>query len=70
MQPGDTLRQIILRTMGEYNGDTIEQIRKLNPDIADLDHLEAGQTIRFPRFPCPSILALANDGEAGAGNWK
>ena len=34
--------------MGDYNGDTIEQIRKLNPDIADLDHLKAGQVIRFP----------------------
>ena len=53
MQPGDTLRQIVLRTMGEYNGDTIEQIRKLNPDIADFDHLETGQAIRIPRASVP-----------------
>jgi general secretion pathway protein A len=48
VQPGETLRQVILRTMGDYNGDTIEQIRKLNPDLVDLDHLKAGQEIRFP----------------------
>jgi len=48
VQPGETLRQVILRTMGDYNGDAIEQIRKLNPAIVDLEHLKAGQVIRFP----------------------
>jgi type II secretory pathway predicted ATPase ExeA len=48
VQRGDTLRQIILRTFGAYNGSTIGQIRKLNPDIADVDRLEVGQTIRVP----------------------
>jgi type II secretory pathway predicted ATPase ExeA len=48
VQPGDTLRQIILRTIGEYNTGSIKQIRKLNPDITDLDRIEAGQEIRVP----------------------
>jgi type II secretory pathway predicted ATPase ExeA len=46
VQPGDTLRQIILRTIGEYNGGSIRQIQKLNPDITDFDHIDAGQAIR------------------------
>jgi type II secretory pathway predicted ATPase ExeA len=53
VQPGDTLRSIILRTMGEYNGSTIEQFRKLNPAIADFDFIEAGQAIRLPRTITP-----------------
>lgn len=65
VQPGERLRQVILRTMGEYNGETIEQIRKLNPDIADLDRLQAGQTIRFPRVSA-SIDSAAAGARAGA----
>jgi type II secretory pathway predicted ATPase ExeA len=49
VQPGDTLRQIILRNIGVYNGSTIGQIRKLNPDIANVDRLEVGQAIRVQR---------------------
>jgi type II secretory pathway predicted ATPase ExeA len=49
VQPGDTLRQIVLRTSDDYTDGTIASIRKINPDIADLDHLEAGQAIRIPR---------------------
>jgi len=67
VQPGEKLRQVILRTMGEYNGDAIEQIRKLNPDIADLDHLEAGQTIRFPRVSVSIDSATASAGAGAAG---
>ncbi len=49
VQLGDTLRQIMLRANGTYNEDTVEQIQKLNPDISDFGHLEAGQQIRLPR---------------------
>jgi type II secretory pathway predicted ATPase ExeA len=61
VQPGETLRQIILRTMGEYNGDTIEQIRMLNPDITDINHLKAGQAIRFPMVSAAYDSALGKD---------
>ena len=59
VQPGETLQQIILRTFGEYNGDTIGQVRKLNPAIADIDHIEAGQTIRLPPVSAPDVSAAA-----------
>jgi hypothetical protein len=67
VQPGDTLRQIILRTTGEYNGDTIEQIRKLNPAMVDLDHLEAGQAIRIPQVSVPVDSAVASERTGVAG---
>lgn len=52
VRPGETLRQIILRTMGEYNDGAIERIHELNPAIADINHIEAGQTIRLsPALP-------------------
>ena len=53
VQPGENLRQIILRTFGEYNGQAVDEIRRLNPEIADLDHIEAGHTVRFPRISVP-----------------
>jgi AAA domain len=67
VQPGETLRQVILRTMGDYNGDTIEQIRKLNPSIPDLDHLRSGQVIRFPWVsePVPSVVPDEGAGRGG-----
>jgi general secretion pathway protein A len=67
VQPGEKLRQIILRTIGEYDGDAIEQIRQLNPEIADLDHLETGQTIRFPRVTGPVDSARASTGDRTTG---
>jgi type II secretory pathway predicted ATPase ExeA len=67
VQRGDTLRQIILRTIGEYTGDTIKQVRKLNPDIADVDHLEVGQTIRVPRVSALVDSAAASEAANTAG---
>jgi type II secretory pathway predicted ATPase ExeA len=64
---GETLRQILLRTVGEYNQDTIEQVRKLNVDIADFDHLEAGQRIRLPRISMTGDSETRNEGTNAAG---
>jgi type II secretory pathway predicted ATPase ExeA len=64
VQPGENLRQIILRILGKYDGETIGEIRKLNPEIADLDDVQAGQTIRFPRLSLPNNAAASAD--AGA----
>lgn len=67
VRPGETLRQIILRTMGEYNDDAIEQVHKLNPAIRDINHIEAGQTIRLsPAIP-PINSAGSNEVAAPAG---
>jgi hypothetical protein len=70
VQPGETLRQVILRTVGDYNGDAIEQIRKMNPDIGDLAHLKAGQVIRFPWVAEPVPSAVSGRGAGGAGRTK
>lgn len=64
VQPGERLHQIILRTIGVYDGGSIEAIRKLNPDIADLNHLQPGQVIRFPRNYVP--VAPAPAGQPGS----
>ena len=59
VQSGETLHQILLRTVGEYNLDTVDQVHKLNLDIPDFDHLKAGQKIRLPR------VSMLGDSEAG-----
>jgi type II secretory pathway predicted ATPase ExeA len=56
VQPGEDLRQIVLRIMGKYNGGTIGEVRRLNPEIVDLDDLQVGQTIRFPKLSLPVDL--------------
>lgn len=67
VQPGETLRRIILRTVGEYNGDTIGQVCNLNPSIANFDHIIAGQMIRLPRVSVPINSTVASDGADPAG---
>jgi len=67
VQPGDTLRQIVLRATGDYNGGTIEQIRKLNPAMTNLDFLEAGQAVRLPRAPARVDSASTSDRAGTAG---
>jgi type II secretory pathway predicted ATPase ExeA len=67
VQPGDTLRQIILRTIGKYNGRSIKQIRKLNPEITDPDKIEAGQAVRVPRVNMPVDSAAAGGDASTAG---
>jgi hypothetical protein len=67
VQPGDTLRQIILRTIGEYNRNAIEQVRKLNPNIVDVDHLEVGQAIRLPWVSVPVDSGAASEAARTAG---
>jgi len=67
VQPGDTFRQIILRTMGRYDGGAIEQIRKLNPAITDFNRIQAGKAIRLPLVPVPVDSAAASEGAGTAG---
>jgi hypothetical protein len=44
----DTVKEISLRYVGHFDDDLFEEIRKLNPDLKDPDHLEDGQLIRIP----------------------
>jgi hypothetical protein len=66
VQPGEQLGQVILRAEGDFSYDTLEAVRKLNPEIADLDHLQAGQTLRFPRAVAPAVSEHAVTGVRGA----
>lgn len=51
IQPNDTLRNLCMSTVGQYDNAVLAQIRKLNPDLRDPDHLLVGQEIRFPLYP-------------------
>jgi general secretion pathway protein A len=62
VQPGETLRHIILRNMGKYNGGTLKRIHELNPAITSFDNIETGQVIRLPRAPLPVNSSVASEG--------
>jgi general secretion pathway protein A len=51
IQPNDTLRDLCMSTIGRYDNAVLAQIRKLNPDLRDPNHLLVGQEIRFPLYP-------------------
>jgi len=48
VQPKDTLRDLCVSTLGRYDKHVVSEIQKLNPDLTNPDHLEAGREIRLP----------------------
>ncbi len=44
----ETVKYISIRYVGHFDGELFEEIRILNPDLKDPDHLEDGQLIRIP----------------------
>jgi hypothetical protein len=44
----ETVRDISIRYVGHFDDDLFEEIRRLNPDLKDPNHLEDGQLIRIP----------------------
>jgi hypothetical protein len=44
----ETVKDLSVRYVGHFDEDLFEEIRKLNPDLKDPDHLEDGQLIRIP----------------------
>jgi len=48
VQPNDTLRALCLSLVGRYDETVQQEIRKLNPNLKDLTHLNPGQEIRLP----------------------
>ena len=44
----ETVKGISKLYVGHFDDELIQEIRKLNPDLKDLDHLEDGQLIRIP----------------------
>jgi general secretion pathway protein A len=48
VQPKDTLRDLCLSTIGHYDSTALSEIRKLNPDLTNPNHLDVGQKIQLP----------------------
>jgi general secretion pathway protein A len=46
--PGKTLLGICVENFGKCNPELLQQIRKLNPRLNNLDHIESGDKIRLP----------------------
>jgi general secretion pathway protein A len=46
--PGRTLLGICVASFGQCNPSLLQEIRKLNPRLNNLDHIEPGQRIRIP----------------------
>jgi type II secretory pathway predicted ATPase ExeA len=48
IQPEDTLRDLCMSMLGRYDSAVFSEIRELNPDLKNPDHLDVGQEIRLP----------------------
>jgi hypothetical protein len=46
--PGRTLLGICVQNFGSCNPQILQEIRRLNPGLSNLDHIEPGQKIRLP----------------------
>lgn len=48
VQPNDTIHDLCVWATGRYDDNVVANLRRLNPRLQDLDHLQVGQRIRFP----------------------
>jgi type II secretory pathway predicted ATPase ExeA len=48
IQPKDTLRDLCVSMLGRYDQSVLSEIRELNPDLKNPDHLDVGQEIHLP----------------------
>jgi general secretion pathway protein A len=48
VKPGETLLEICVASFGRCNPELLQEIRRLNPQMNNLDHIEPGQTIQLP----------------------
>ena len=51
VEPHQMLSQIALQYMGEFNQQSLKEIRTLNPDLTDPNMIQPGQKIRLPEQP-------------------
>jgi len=48
IQPTDTLKDLCVSMVGRYDSKVLSEIRRLNPNLKNLDHLHVGEEIRLP----------------------
>jgi len=51
VQPNDTIWNLCVWSLGRYDETAVAELRKLNPDLSDVDRIEVGQQIRLPVRP-------------------
>lgn len=51
VKPGDTLIELSLEIYGHADERTLRLIQKKNPQIKDINRIEVGQVVTFPRLP-------------------
>jgi LysM repeat protein len=49
VRPGDTISYLALKYLHTYNQDIMNQIKKLNPHIKDLNRINVGQAVHLPK---------------------
>jgi hypothetical protein len=70
---GQTIEALSLLYAGHFDQQFYDQIRALNPDVNNFDHLEAGQLIRLPLPPgtLKKVIDTANPSETTEpGKWQ
>jgi hypothetical protein len=56
-----TLRDVALQYLGEFNETRLRQIRALNPKLTNPNHVEAGQKIWLPGPPASNVAENAGN---------
>jgi hypothetical protein len=51
VKPNDTIGNLCKMSLGRYDATVITELRKLNPNLTDVDRIEVGQQIRLPVRP-------------------
>ena len=63
VEPNETLQMICLLYVGHFDAQLLEQIRSLNPEMKDPEHLGAGQLIRIP-LPLKTLKKVADSADS------
>jgi type II secretory pathway predicted ATPase ExeA len=51
VRPNDTIWNLCVSSLGYYDESAVAEVRKLNPNLIDVDRIEVGQQIRLPLRP-------------------
>ena len=68
VRPNDTLSRLCRRAFGRYDAGVLAEIRELNWDLWNPDHIEVGQKIRLPRQPSSEPNAIPDKGNGDFRN--